>query len=154
METQTVLENEFVTMWFHPGPKIVHHKFHKFLWGETFESALNTGLEVLRREGACRWLSDDRHAGALSKADTEWAMTNWFPRVMQAGWKRWAVVLPANVIGQMNMNRFIAEYASQGLMAQPFADPDLALRWLEAPNAEVASAQVAASALPGRSPRR
>src|SRR5882757_9151645 len=112
METQastiTVIDNEFVSMWFYIDKGILHHEFHKYLWGDTFREALNKGVEVFQHHHASKWLSDDRKNAALSQADTEWAIENWFPRVLKAGWKYWALVLPENVIGQMNMKRFIA----------------------------------------------
>jgi hypothetical protein len=46
MSTMTMLDNEYVTVWYHPETKIVHHKFHKFIYGDNFRAALNKGLEV------------------------------------------------------------------------------------------------------------
>ena len=31
MDKEIVLDNEYVTMWFHQDKKIVHHKYHQFL---------------------------------------------------------------------------------------------------------------------------
>ena len=31
----TVMENEFVTVWYHADKKIVHHQFHKFIHGKS-----------------------------------------------------------------------------------------------------------------------
>jgi hypothetical protein len=67
-------------------------------------------------------------AGILN---SEWGITNWFPRVFNSGWKYWAIVMPDKVVGQMNMKRFIDNYAQQGLAIQIFDDPDEALKWLE-----------------------
>jgi hypothetical protein len=38
--------------------------------------------------------------------------------------------MPEKVTGQMNMRRWIQEYAAQGVTARAFTDPDEALRWL------------------------
>ena len=131
MSKRLVLENEFVHLWYHPATRIVHHQFRKFIWGDLFRDVLNEGLKAFVREGATKWLSDDRRNSALSKADTEWAMTDWFPRVIKVGWKHWAIVLPESVIGQMNMARFIAAYSEQGLAVRVFDEPGAALEWLE-----------------------
>jgi len=126
-----VLENDVVRLWYHPEERIVHHQFLKFIWGKQFREVLNEGLKVFEHEGATKWLSDDRENSALSKDDTEWAMTDWFPRVAKAGWKHWSIVLPRNVIGQMNMTRFIAAYSARGLVVNVFEEPAAALDWLE-----------------------
>jgi hypothetical protein len=125
-----LIENEAVSLRFHPKTKIVHHELRQFVYGEKFREVLEKGLEVFEKNGACKWLSDDRGNGPLKPADSEWAIGVWAPRVMKAGWKYWAVVLPDKVLGQMNMKRWIAMYAEQGVTAQAFTDPDEAMQWL------------------------
>lgn len=127
----TILDNEFVTLWYHPDTKIVHHQFHKFLHGQPFRDALNAGLEVLRKYGAQKWLSDDRHNMALPQKDLAWARTDWFPRVQAAGWKYWAVVQPENALGELNVQRAVKASAEQGVIVKFFSDPAEALIWLE-----------------------
>ncbi len=36
MNRTTEIDNEFVTMWYYPDEKIVHHQFHKFISGGRF----------------------------------------------------------------------------------------------------------------------
>jgi hypothetical protein len=126
-----LLESDAVSLWYHPHSKIVHHELRRFVHGEEFRRVLEKGLEAFIQHGACKWLSDDRGNGPLTPTDSEWALHEWAPRVMRAGWKFWAVVMPEKVLGQMNMKRWIATYAEQGVTANAFADPVLALRWLE-----------------------
>jgi hypothetical protein len=126
-----VLENEFAELWFHPGPGIVHHHFHKFIWGGAYQQILNAGLDLMVREGACKWLSENSQDSAHSRADTEWVMNDWFPRATKAGWKYWAIVRPTNVIGQMNMER-IAGGVGPSVQCQFFDAVAPALAWLVA----------------------
>jgi hypothetical protein len=69
--------------------------------------------------------------GPLLKEDEAWAKTNWFPNVVKAGWKFWAIVMPAQVIGQLNMKRFVDDYAKAGITVSVFSESDKALAWLE-----------------------
>ena len=128
---EVILESDAVSLRYYPRRKIVHHQLRRFVHGAEFREVLEKGLEVFQKHNACKWLSDDRGNGALNKADSEWALTVWAPRVMAAGWKYWAVVMPEKVIGQMNMKRWLATYAEKGITAQAFEDPDEALIWLE-----------------------
>jgi hypothetical protein len=128
---RSLIDNDSVALWYHPGKKIVHHEFRKFVHGKEFRDVLEKGLEAFRQYGACKWLSDDRGNGPISPADAEWARNDWAPRVISAGWKYWAVVLPEGVLGQMNMKRWIDEYGQQGVAAQAFSDPAVAMTWLE-----------------------
>jgi hypothetical protein len=126
-----ILENDAVSLRYYPATKIVHHELKRFVHGQEFRTVLEKGLEVFIQYGAQKWLSDDRGNGAITPADGEWALNAWAPRVMAAGWKFWAVVMPTKVIGQMNMKRWIKTYADQGVTAQAFDDPFAARTWLE-----------------------
>ena len=130
-EKQVILDNEYATLWFHPESKIVHHKFHKFIHGEKFREVLEKGLEVFTDQGAIKWLTDDRLNSVMTKEDSMWVITDWNPRVIAAGWKYWAAVLPDKKLGQININWFVRGGQAQGLQAQVFEDADEALKWLE-----------------------
>ncbi len=101
MEEKTLVHNEFITMWYYPKRKIVHHIIHKYVYGEFFRDAMSMGVETLKMYRAHKWLSDDRSYAAVSKEDIEWGMTVWAPRAIGAGWRHWAIVLPKSLIGQM-----------------------------------------------------
>lgn len=131
MQSITLYDNGFATMWYHPGKKIVHHQIHKFIFGEELQKLLLTGTESIKKNRANKWLSDDRNNAALKKEDLEWALTSWFPQTVQAGWKFWAIVQPEKIIGKMNMEKVVADYAKAGIVAKFFTELDEAMRWLE-----------------------
>jgi hypothetical protein len=132
---KVLLETEAVSLRYYPATKIVHHELRRFVHGEEFRRVLEEGLRVFIEHSACKWLSDDRGNGPLKPADAEWALQEWAPRVMAAGWKYWAVVLPEKVVGQMNMRRWIETYASKGVTAMAFTQPRRAMTWLESQGA-------------------
>jgi hypothetical protein len=131
MIQNTILDTEYATVWYYPEPKIVHHVFHKFIYGPEFRNVLETGLDAFKKHGAQKWLSDDRKNSALPTEDLQWGTTVWFHQAYDAGWKYWALVMPDKVAGQMNMNRIMKQYIEQGLTIKVFSDPDEALKWLE-----------------------
>lgn len=131
MPTITIIDNENASLWYHPESGIIHHKFKKYMWGDAFKEVLETGLAEMEKRGATKWLSDDRNNSALREEDGAWAQDDWTPRVLAAGWKYWAVVLPENVIGKMNMKHFIDQQAQAGVTVKVFSDPNEALGWLE-----------------------
>jgi hypothetical protein len=128
---QIILDTESVSLRYYPQKKIVHHELRRFVHGEQFRQVLEKGLELFKKHGACKWLSDDRGNGPLKPADADWALTDWAPRVMAAGWRYWAVVMPGKVLGQMNMRRWVDTYAKQGVTVMAFVDPNEAMAWLE-----------------------
>jgi hypothetical protein len=132
MSTITIFDNEKATLWLHPDSGIVHHKSKtRDISSDDFRNVLNQGCDLMKKNSATKWLGDDRAHGALSPEDAAWAEDDWRPRVLAAGWKYWAIVLPQNVIGHMDMKHFIDDAAKDGVEVQVFWDPGQALAWLE-----------------------
>lgn len=128
---ETVVDNGFATVWVYPDKKTVHHKWHKFIYGEAFRDALTKGADAFEKHKCSKWLSDDRENSASLKEDIEWGQVNWEPRIIKAGWKHWALVLPEKVVGQMSMKRLLDRCNQLGLNAKVFSDPQEAMEWLE-----------------------
>ncbi len=127
----TILDTEYVTLWYYPEHKIVHHVIHKFIYGDNFRANLEEGLKIFQQYGAAKWLSDDRHNSVLMKEDIEWSGEDWFPRMYDAGWRYWAIVMPDKVVGQANMNRVMNTYVNRGLTVKIHDHSETALEWLK-----------------------
>lgn len=130
MERQTILDTPGASLWYYPKEKIVHHQIHRYVCGPELRELLTRGGEVLKKNGARKWLSDDRKNGPLSKEDGQWADQIWLPPVVAAGWNTWAMVHPELVIGQMNVKQFTDGFAKKGLTVKVFDDPAKAMAWL------------------------
>jgi hypothetical protein len=87
MPAETIVNNPFVTVWYHPESKIVHTKVHKFIAGREFREFLMAGKDALVRNRAKKWLSDDRGNPVLKQEDVDWGHQNWFPECVRNGWK-------------------------------------------------------------------
>ena len=130
MPTIIALDNDHARVCIHTDTRIVHHEFKQFIFGEKLHEALTAGVELMEQHRATKWLSDDRKNGVVGSADQEWALKSWYPRVLRAGWKHWAVVLPETVVGQMNIRRFVEGCRKDGLETRVFVDPTEAMAWL------------------------
>ena len=127
----TVHSTPIVTVWYHPETRIVHSQVHKFISGKEFQDFLKAGLDVLVKNKARKWLSDDRSNSVLRREDVEWGNQNWFPQCVNAGWKYWAIVQPEKVLAFAPMERLVEDYKKFGVTSKFFSDADEALRWLE-----------------------
>ena len=134
MEKTTILDTEFVTLWYYSDKKIIQHQFKKYLYGTPYREFLDEVTKALQKYRAQKWLSDDRKNSGISKEDQEWGNTDWFPRAKAAGWKYWAIIQPENTIGQLTMKRVIGNITSQGIIAEMFTDENEAMAWLEKQN--------------------
>ncbi len=127
-----VIDNEYVTLLFHPEAGVVHHEFHRHVRGEDLRRTLMAGCELLRQNAATKWLSDDRRTAAPSPDDSQWIASVWYPLAVSAGWRHWAVVKPETLPGQLNLRQWLERYAGLGLNVRAFDDPAGAMEWLEA----------------------
>ncbi len=131
MDKEVILEDENITIWYYNSKKIVHHQIHKSTQGKAFRNALTEVAAIFETKGAKKFLSDDRKNTFISHDDTEWLKNVWRPRVIKAGWKYWAIVLPDAGTGRMVMETIINEYFNLDVTLQLFINPDEALKWLE-----------------------
>ena len=125
-----IIDTPAATLKYYPIEKAVHHEFHTSMYGDAFRDLLSKGVELLKANGAHKWLSDDRGNSEITPEDTAWGATVWFPSALAAGWKHWAIVMPAKQAGQMDMNRRIDQWRAAGLNARVFEDPEPAFAWL------------------------
>jgi hypothetical protein len=126
-----ILDNQYATLQVYPDIKIICHKVHKFIYGEAFRELMTKGADAFEKYKCIKWLSDDRGNSALRQEDIDWGNQNWEPRIMKAGWKYWALILPEKVVGQMNMKKLIDRYSQLGVNVKVFSDPEEAMKWLE-----------------------
>lgn len=127
---QVVIESELISLWHYPTAKLLHHQMHRYPGVKVLEDTLTQGLELIRTQGATKWLSDDRAGGAVPKSHHDWGATVWGPRAARAGWRHWALVPPRELLGRANMERLTKTYADLGVQVRVFSSPDEAFTWL------------------------
>ena len=127
----TVLTNEYATLVYNEDKKIIHHTFLKPIGGQAFRDILLAGVDCMKKYSATKWLSDDRQNSALSDEDSKWAMTVWSKLAIEAGWKTWALVVPHDIMGRLNMNEFVNMYSRRGVRVMVFTELDKAVAWLD-----------------------
>src|SRR3954465_10402185 len=94
MTSLTVINNEFAQLYFHKETGIVHHHLTNLIDSDHMRTVLYTGIDLLTKYGACKWLSDNRFMNPHAEEDADWINNDWFPKVLAAGWKYWALVVP------------------------------------------------------------
>ena len=130
MIQNTILDTEYATVWYYPEPKIVHHVFHKFIYGPEFRNVLETGLDAFKKHGAQKWLSDDRKNVEFTPDDIVFSVTDWGPRAAKAGWKFWALVVPDDVAARGGMQDIIGTFYDLGVRVALFTNLEDARNWL------------------------
>jgi hypothetical protein len=105
MSQIVIVDNEYILVEYVPEKKMIHHIIHKPVGGQLFRDALNAGTEALKKNGACKWLSDDR--------------------------KYWALVVPPAVVAAGSLIPTMAALFELGLRMMVFSDLDEASEWLD-----------------------
>jgi hypothetical protein len=131
MAKLTIIDNPDITLWYYEETKIIHHQIHKPSRGESFRQVLAEGLNLVRKTGAKKWLSDDRNNIVQTPEDVDWATTVWTPEMIKAGWKYWALILPEIMLGELNMKHFIKDFEQLDFVVKVFTNPGEAIKWLE-----------------------
>jgi hypothetical protein len=131
VQSITIIDDEKRSLFFHPEAKIVHHKIKSGLFGSDFRYLLSKGADWMERYHATKWLSDDRDNVIVAPEDNQWGDKEWAPRVIKAGFKYWAIVVPENAVGNLQMRRLADEYRQRGVTVQVFDSLKAAFAWLE-----------------------
>lgn len=88
----------------------------------------------MEKHKAIKLLSDDRNNSVLPDADSNWAINDWSPRAIAAGWRYWAVIVSTDFAAQWKINEQFENYNQQGIRVMTFADSDKAIEWLDGVN--------------------
>ncbi|MBN2510561.1 MAG: hypothetical protein JXB03_09795 [Spirochaetales bacterium] len=128
---ETVYDNDHATVKVYPDIKLVHHEIHKFIYGDTFREMMLAGADAFIKFGCTKYLSDDRNNGALRQEDLQWGQDVWEKKILNAGWKTWALCMPEKVLGQMNVKKVFQRYTEMGIETQVFSTPEDAITWLK-----------------------
>ncbi len=131
MPRVTILDDEYASLWYHPESKIVHHKMKEFLVPGVLRTLLTAGAELLEKHGATKWLSDDRNNVVAVPEDLKWADDIWYPRVVKAGFKHWAIVVPSKAVAAMQMKTLQSRRRRDGIEVEMFETVEQAQAWLE-----------------------
>ena len=131
MPPVTVLQTPSFSLYYHQDARIVHHEIRLFVTGQEFRDLLEAGSDLLRKNMARKWLSDDRGQWVLAKDDMDWSEAHWAPQTARAGWKYWAIVRAEKVLAKIAMEQLVTKYGKLGVKAQFFTNPADALVWLQ-----------------------
>jgi hypothetical protein len=125
-----IFKNEQMSVYYMQEEKIIYHVMHGQVEGQPFRDAILAATDALMKNKACKWLSDDRLNPALKQADQKWSLEVWQPKVLKAGWKFWAIILPEDAVGKLRMSIMGTEYAKLGVKVNAFSSLAEGIKWL------------------------
>ncbi|HSS60938.1 MAG TPA: STAS/SEC14 domain-containing protein [Candidatus Limnocylindrales bacterium] len=101
-------------------------------WANTseFRSLLDAEVKALRDHRASRLLADCRRQRVLNPADQERADKEWVPLALEAGLRRFAIVLPESDIAAGHLRERLGKVSPTAMQIAYFASVEEALEWL------------------------
>ena len=99
-------------------------------------STLEMGITATRENRATRWLVDGLNMRVVPLDDQKWIAEDWVPRVMAAGVKFTAFVLPRSELAKLNLEATTARASSLNPSDNAmrfFPTRQEAVAWLSAP---------------------
>jgi hypothetical protein len=100
-------------------------------WANTAEFAalLDAEIKALKEHGCSKMLADCRRQRVLNSADQERAEREWTPRVIDAGLKKFAVVLPESDMAAAHLQDRLTS-AKPAVQIRYFGSVEEARAWL------------------------
>jgi hypothetical protein len=101
-------------------------------WANTAEFAalLDAEVKALKDHGGSRLLADCRRQRVLNPADQERADREWVPRVLEAGLRRFAIVLPVSDVAEAHLRERLGKVPQTAMKIDYFASTEEAKEWL------------------------
>jgi len=97
---------------------------------EEFAALLEAEILALQQHSCSRLLADCRRQKVLNPKDQDRANREWLPRALKAGLKRFAIVMPASVVADMNLRDSLDKVSGAALQVGYFATVEEAREWV------------------------
>lgn len=115
-----------------PTLEAVHVEWQGWASSSEREACLDAGHRALTEHHAARWLVDGRAMKAIKQADQDWIDRSWFPRVLAAGLRKMAMVVPKSSLAMMNVQDILNRVPDPRLDVAYFVSVEEAREWLAA----------------------
>jgi hypothetical protein len=110
-------------------PKILYAEWTGFATSAEFRAALMTGVRAIREHHVQGYVSDARRAKVFTPDDTQWVMSVWLPKAVEAGLKRMAMVTAEAGLGKVIIEEVVHDVDTHGLSMRKFGSVAAATTW-------------------------
>ena len=133
------LDEDYLKISYDEDAACVIMQWKSFATSEEFRYGLNEGLKLIQQKNASNWLADLRKMEAIDPEDEQWSNENWFPRALQTGINRMALVPSEDVFNSISVENIMNSVAGTGLVTHYFKEADEAKSWLKEQKTELAA---------------
>jgi len=101
-----------------------------FVTLDKVRTGLEKALELYQVKGKGKWLADTTQIMPFGKEAERWVNEDWFPRAIQAGVKKMALLIPKSSLGKMSLESLMGKEPGTDLTTAYFDNQEAAKKWL------------------------
>ena len=101
-----------------------------YVEGERLKEIFNMLILALDLKKTEIIVADARDMLAISPADQQWTIEDWYPRAVRAGFRFQGLVLSKNTYNELAVKRISNQYDDSFITTQYFETPSEALKWV------------------------
>jgi hypothetical protein len=113
--------------------KAAHIEWQGWADPAEFAGANDAIIVALIQHRGTRALGDCRNMKVIKQSDQEWVNQDWMPRILAAGLRRMALVIPKSGLALMNVQEIMGRVPGTKLDVAYFATIEEARDWLSRP---------------------
>ena len=114
--------------------KAAHIEWQGWADPAEFAAANDALILALKQHGGSRALGDCRDMRVIKQSDQEWVSRDWIPRILAAGLRRMALVIPKSGLAMMNVQEIMSRVPGTKLDVAYFGTIEEARDWLSRPH--------------------
>jgi hypothetical protein len=123
-------DKPFLIVHYDEAVKCIIMEWKGFAFTNEMREGHNKGLELLKEKKAFRWISDLRLAKTVAEDDQEWLREDWKPRLLEAGMRYSAIIVPQSALGRIQMKTLMERSKDKIAERRYFDDIREAKAWL------------------------
>ncbi|HMC98418.1 MAG TPA: hypothetical protein VKG92_12230 [Flavobacteriales bacterium] len=97
----------YVNVLAEPARGIITIRWKNYAPSGTYRATLDHAVDLIREHKLRYFLTDQRRRGAILHDDELWLVTDWCPRMAQAGLERAAIVQSADFFNRASIDRVV-----------------------------------------------
>jgi hypothetical protein len=114
--------------------KAAHIEWQGWADPAEFAAANDAIIVALTQHRGTRALGDCRNMKVIKQSDQEWVNRDWMPRILAAGLRRMALVIPKSGLAMMNVQEIMSRVPGTKLDVGYFATIEEARDWISRPS--------------------
>lgn len=100
-----------------------------FVEGEKLRKIFNELIHALERKNTTVIVADARQMKIIAFNDQQWAIEDWYPRAVKAGFRFQGLILSKDSFNEITVKKITQNYDDAIVTTQYFTSPNEALEW-------------------------